>query len=464
MDVDRRTVLIVAILTSFIVPFMVSSVNIALPSIGKEFEVNAILLGWITTAYIIASAMFTVPFGRLADIYGRRKFFILGLLGYALSSFLCAFPSSPYLLIVFRVLQGIAGSMIFATNIAILTSVYPPVERGRVLGLSVSSTYAGLSLGPFLGGYLTYCMGWRSIFLIGALLSSLLALLAFRKIRREWSEAKGESFDLLGFGLYAGLIVCLMYGFSHVLSGSGKMLLLAGLLMLLLFFWWESKVKDPMLDVSLLKSNRVFTFSSLAALIHYSATFAVTFLLSLYLQYIKGLDPHFAGLVLLFQPLMMSILSPFAGKLSDRVEPRIIASSGMAITAIGLFLLSFIGKDTETKFVISSLVVLGIGFAFFSSPNTSAIMGSVERKLYGVASGMVATMRFLGQMLSMGIVMLIFSLYIGRSQIGPDNYSQFLLSLRQSFLIFTGLCLLAILASLARGNLRVAEGGECDEG
>lgn len=458
---NKRTILLIAVLTSFIIPFMVSSINVALPTIGREFKMDAILLNWIATAYIITSAVFTIPFGRIADIYGRRRVFLSGLLFYAISSFLCGMPKTPYFLITFRVLQGIGGAMIFATNIAILTSVFPSRDRGKILGISVASTYSGMSLGPFIGGYMTHYLGWRSIFFVGSALSLLSAILAFRKVKEEWAEAKNENFDWLGSLLYAFLIVFIMYGFSRVPDISGFMLLTFGCVALISFILWESRVKCPLLDISLFRNNRVFAFSSLAALIHYSATFAVTFLLSLYLQYIKGLNPQVAGSVIIFQPLMMALFSPIAGKLSDRVEPRIIASFGMGITALGIFLLSFLKEHTALNYVIISLIVLGFGFAFFSSPNTSAIMGSVERRLYGVASGMVATMRFIGQMFSMGIVMLIFSLYIGRVQITPDKYSSFLLSLKTSFLIFTFLCLGAILASIARGNLRVDGGNEC---
>ncbi|MCS7233323.1 MAG: MFS transporter [Synergistetes bacterium] len=460
IQVNKRAILLIAVLTSFIIPFMVSSINIALPTIGREFKMDAILLNWVATAYIISCAVFTVPFGRIADIYGRRKIFLMGLLFYAVFSFLCGTPKDPYFLIVFRILQGIGGAMIFATNIAILTSVFPSRERGKVLGINVASTYSGMSLGPFIGGYLTYCIGWRSIFFIGFALTLLSAFLAFRKVKGEWAEAKNESFDKMGFLLYAFLIVSLMSGFSRVPDISGFALLALGCGIFIFFVLWESRVKYPLLDISLFKSNRVFAFSSLAALIHYSATFAVTFLLSLYLQYIKGLNPRFAGSIIIFQPLMMALFSPIAGRLSDRIEPRIIASFGMGITALGVFLLSFLKEGTAINYIIVSLIVLGFGFAFFSSPNTSAIMGSVERRFYGVASGMVATMRLLGQMFSMGIVMLIFSIYIGRVQITPDKYLSFILSLKTSFLVFTVLCLAAISASLARGNLRVDQ--RCD--
>lgn len=451
----RKTILLIAVLTSFIIPFMVSSINVALPTIGREFKMDAILLNWVATAYIIASAIFTIPFGKVADIYGRKKIFLLGLLLYAIFSLLCGIPRDPYSLIAFRALQGIGGAMVFATNMAILTSAFPSEERGKVLGISVASTYSGMSLGPFMGGYITYYIGWRSIFFIGFILTFLSFILTFYKIKGEWAEAKDEDFDWIGSMFYALLIILLMCGFSRIPDTCGVILSIIGCLVLVSFVLWESKVKYPLLSMSLFKGNRVFAFSSLAALIHYSATFAVTFLLSLYLQYIKGLNPRVAGSIIIFQPLMMAIFSPIAGRLSDRVEPRIIASFGMSITALGIFLLSFLGEHTALSYIIISLIILGFGFAFFSSPNTSAIMGSVERRLYGVASGVVATMRLLGQMLSMGIVMLVFSLYIGRVQITPDKYPSFLLSLKTSFLIFTILCLAAILASLARGNLRV---------
>ncbi|HEX9899696.1 MAG TPA: MFS transporter, partial [Candidatus Methylomirabilis sp.] len=202
------------------------------------------------------------------------------------------------------------------------------------------------------------------------------------------------------------------------------------------------------------RGNAVFTFSNLAALINYSATFAVTFLLSLYLQYTKGLGPRDAGLILVSQPLVMAAFSPIAGRLSDRIEPRTVASLGMAFTVLGLVLLAFLGEGTPLAFIVATLVILGFGFALFSSPNTNAVMSSVDRRLYGVASATLGTMRLSGQMLSMGIAMLVFALYVGRVRIGAANPASFLYSLKVAFAIFAILCFFGIFASLARGRLK----------
>ncbi|HDL15217.1 MAG TPA: MFS transporter, partial [Euryarchaeota archaeon] len=220
---------------------------------------------------------------------------------------------------------------------------------------------------------------------------------------------------------------------------------------------FEEKAESPVLDMDIFRRNRVFTYSNIAAFISYSATFSVGFLLSLYLQYIKGLSPQDTGFVLLSQPFIMTVFSPYAGKLSDRIEPRKIASLGMAITTIGISLLILLDKNTSLEFIILSIVILGFGFALFSSPNTNAIMSSVEKKFYGVASATRGTMRLTGQMLSMGIVMLIFSLYIGRVQITPGNYLAFLKSTRIIFLIFTLLCILGIYISLKTGDSVISE-------
>jgi MFS family permease len=212
----------------------------------------------------------------------------------------------------------------------------------------------------------------------------------------------------------------------------------------------------PVLNVDLLLRNRPFAFSNLAALINYSATSAVAFLLSLYLREVRALDATEAGLVLLAQPVVQSALSPVAGWLSDRIEPRIVASVGMGFTALGLFTFVFIGPATPMWAVVIRLAILGFGFALFSSPNMNAIMGSVERRLYGVASGMLGTMRLMGQTFSQGVVTLLFALYIGRVEIAPENYDLFLTSAQVAFGIFAVLCAFGILASLTRGKIREA--------
>lgn len=452
--VSKRTALLVTSLAAFLTPFMASSINIALPSIGKEFLMDTVLLSWVATSYLLAAAIFLVPFGKIADIYGRKKIFLYGILTYTLSSFLSVVSPSSTALICFRVLQGIGSAMIFGTGVAIVISVFPAGERGKALGIIVAASYLGLSLGPFLGGFLTQHFGWRSVFLANVPLGLIIIIFVFLKLKGEWAEARGEKFDFIGSIIYSISLVAIMYGFSILPSMSGLWLALIGILVVLLFVRWEIKAENPVLDINLFRNNKVFAFSNLAALINYSATFAVAFFLSLYLQYIKALSPQSAGLILTFQPVVMVIFSPFAGKLSDRFEPRIIASIGMALTDISLLLFVFLNVKTSLEFVVVGLILLGLGLALFSSPNTNAVMSSVERRIYGVASATVGTMRMIGMTLSMGLAMLIFAIYIGKVQITPKYYSLFLTSTKTAFIIFAALCFGGIFASLARGKVR----------
>lgn len=454
MLTSKRLALLVAALGSFASSFMASSVNIALPSIGMEFAIDAVLLSWVTTSYVLALAMLLVPFGRLGDIYGRKKLFVYGTSLFALSSLLSALSSSAAMLVSFRALQGVGGAMFIGAIVAILTSVFPTEERGEAFGANVAAVYLGLSLGPFLGGVLTQNFGWRSVFLAGVPPGLAASLLSSLKLKGEWVGDKGKAFDFAGSALYSLSLLALIYGFSSLPSALAARLIFAGALGILAFVWWESKVGSPVLDLSLFRGNRPFSFSNLAALIGYTSTFAVTFLLSLYLQYVKGLTPQTAGLILISQPVMMATFSPLAGKLSDRVEPRDVSSIGIGLTAASLLALTFLNEKTSLKLIIASLILLGLGFAFFSSPNTNAAMASVERKFYGVAAAALGTMRSAGQTLSMGVATLMLATYLGRVQITPAHYSAFLEGVNAAFAVFAALCFAGALVSIARGKTR----------
>lgn len=448
----RRTALTVSMLSGFLTPFMASSMNVAMPFIGREFGLSAVTLGWVLTAYILAAAMLLVPFGRLADLVGRKRIYSLGLSLDIAGAVLGAAASSESLLILARVVQGVGGAMIFGTGVAILTSVYPPESRGRALGWNTAATYTGLSLGPVLGGFIVHALGWRSVFLATIPIAATALVLATVRLKGEWADARGERFDLTGSAVFGAGLVSLMYGFSRLPSPLGLALTAAGALALAGFVVFELRIPAPLLDLRLFRHNRIFAFSNLAALVNYSSTWAVGFLLSLYLQYIKGLPPHRAGLVLIAQPVVMALSSPFAGKLSDRTQPRVIASAGMALTAAALLVFGFLRPDTSFGVLVGGLAVLGLGFGLFSSPNTNAVMGSVEKRFYGVASATLGTMRLSGQMMSAGVTMLIFSLYLGRSPIVPDLYPVFLVAVRAAFVLYALLCALGVFASLARGD------------
>jgi len=451
---SRVATLLATTLASFLTPLMGSSINVALPSIGKELRMDAILLGWVATSYLLASSMTLVPIGRLADIYGRKRIFTYGVVTFVVSSALTALSQSAAMLIGFRVLQGIGGAMLFATAVAILTSVFPPEQRGRVLGINAAAVYAGLSVGPFVGGLLTQHLGWRSIFWLNVPLGLIVLAFALWKLHGEWAEARGERLDIVGSAVYGLSLVAVMYGFTRLPDISGGGLILLGAIGAVAFVRWEMKVNSPVLNIALFRSNTIFAMSSLAALINYSATFAVGFLISLYLQYIKDFSPQTAGIVLVTAPVVQAVFSPLAGRLSDRVEPRLIASIGMALSAAGLVPFIFLTKDSGLVFIIASLAVIGFGFALFASPNTNAVMSSVERRYYGVAAAVLATVRQIGMTFSLGIVMLVFAVYLGRVQITPEYHAVFLTSLNIAFIIFAVLCFLGIFASLARGKVR----------
>ena len=305
---------------------------------------------------------------------------------FTFASFAMVFSVSPSMIILLRVVQGIGAALIFGTSVAILTSVTPPGERGKALGIYTTAVYLGLSMGPFLGGFLTTSFGWRSIFLVNVPVGILILAIVRTKLEGEWADARGESFDISGALLYGLALVCVMFGFSLLPDVSGMVLVAAGTLVLATFLWWEHRTPSPLINLSLFLKNRVFAFSNLAALINYSATFSVTFFLSFYLQYIRGFSPAVAGTILVTQPVVQAVFSSYAGRLSDRIEPGRIASAGMTMTAVGLFLLSLLSADTPLTYLIGTLILLGLGFAFFSSPNTNAIMNSVAKPYYGVAS------------------------------------------------------------------------------
>ncbi|MCL2320206.1 MAG: MFS transporter, partial [Treponema sp.] len=407
---------------------------------------------WIVSSYTLSMAIFLLPFGRIGDIIGRKKIYFSGILLFIVSSFLIIFSWNPMMMILLRIMQGFSGAMIFSTSMAIVTPVFEPGERGKAMGITVTSTYLGISLGPVLGGLLTQYLGWRSIFysIIPFLIAAL--VLIKLKIKAEWAEASGEKFDWKGSLAYGIGLFCFMYGLSKIPAPLALVSLAAGLLLTALFVFIEIKTASPVFEVGLFLKNRTYAFSSLAALINYAATSAVGFFMSLYLQYLKGFDARIAGLVMISQPLAMTLLSPLAGKLSDKINPGIIASAGMGIISVVLVLFCFINENMSTPYLVALLVMLGAGFGLFSAPNQNAIMSSVEKKHLGTASGVLGTMRTIGQMMSMSIAMLLLSFHVGNEAITVSNYPALIAAIRSGFLVFAVLSAFGIFASLARNK------------
>lgn len=449
----KKFIVIVTALASFMTAFMGSAINIALPVIGKDFNISAVFLSWLATSYLLTTAVLLIPIGKLSDIYGRAKFLKIGTVIFSIGSLLCGLSDSGIMLLIFRLFQGVGSSMIFTTSMAILVSAFPVNERGKVIGINLTSVYTGLSTGPFLGGLISQYFGWKYIFYFNFVLGIATALLLLFYLKAEWKETGKEKFDLFGSAIYVISLTLVMLGLTFLPGLSGITLLVSGIVFLFLFFKSEEKKENPVFNVRAFKTSRTFTFSNLSALINYSATFAIGFLMSLYLQNVKGLQTRDAGMILITQPLMMAIFSPLAGRISDKIEPQKVASIGMALLTVGLIIFTFISQDFSLGLIIFNLALIGFGFALFSSPNMNAIMSSIDKKYYGVASSTLASMRMVGQMFSMGIVIVVFSLFIGKAEISRVNQTEFLYCLKLLFILFSILCFLGIFASLARGKI-----------
>jgi len=447
-----RAALWVSMIGSFFTPFMGASINIALPEIGQDLDMNAIMLSWVASSFILASSMVLVPVGRIADIIGRKRVYFTGIIIFTLATLLCSISFSGTMLIVSRAIQGFGGALMFTTSLALVLSVYPKEKRGRAVGYVTATVYVGLALGPSLGGVLTQYFGWRSLFFLNIPPGLAIIFIIVRYLKGEWAEAKGEKFDIKGAFFYASGILFLIYGLTRMPDIQAIGLVTTGIILLIIFIVIQLKISQPLINISLLIKNRAFAYSNLAALINYAATFGVGFLLSIYLQYVKGFSPRDAGLILVSQPVMMACISPFAGRLSDKINPGILASIGMTISVAGLTIISFAGQQTSIITFIISLSVLGCGFGLFSSPNTNAVMSAVDKKDLGIASATLGTMRLLGQMLSMVIVMLAINLIIGKLKLSAEISDKIIKVVKHSFYLFSLLCFLGIFASLARGK------------
>jgi EmrB/QacA subfamily drug resistance transporter len=456
MSFTRKQISILAIvsITSFMGTFLISSVNIALPEIEKSFNLNAVQLSWVVTSFLLSSAMFLLPAGRLSDLTGVRKFYKFGIIVFTLSSIASGFAPNGVWLIIFRFIQGIGAALTSTTGPAILVSAFTPQNRGRVLGFSVAAVYLGLAFGPFFGGIITQYAGWRTLFYISSVIGVLVALISFKFLGKdEILSIEKQKISFAGTMFYMPGLFAMVYGSSQIPSLIGWILLSSGLIALVIFWIIESKSSFPVFETKLFTKNRLFAFSNIAAMINYSATFAIVFLLSLYLQKIKALSPRDAGMILIAQPIVMAALSPVAGRLSDKIQPRFLATAGMSICTAGLAAFAFLTPTSPIWLIVCLLIIMGLGFAMFSSPNMSTIMGSVEKSQYGLASGTSATMRVLGQITSMTIVTLFFAILFENHAVKTVPANVFMHAVKWGFVSFTIISAAGIYFSFARGKV-----------
>ena len=453
----RRAVITVVVITAFITTFTGSALNLSIPDIGSQFGASAGRMGWLVSGYTLSVAAFSVPFGRLADITSRRNVLIAGIALFVACCIAALLSGSMAMLLISRVMQGVGAAMIFSTNTAVLISAFPGEQRGRALGYSLASTYVGLSAGPVIGGALNHNFGWRSIFVfigilgVVALAAALMKLPAEKRTEPHAPGAGRRSFDAAGNVIYMISIFLLMYGLSE--AGNGAVYIAvaaAGAAAGIIFVSHEMKSADPVVDIRLFRENKGYAFSNLSAMLNYGATFAISYLISIYLQVVMGYSSQTAGLIMIFQPLIMALLSPVAGRLSDRFSPFRMSTLGMALCAAGTFMFICTGLQTHLGFIIAALVVTGLGFAMFSSPNTNAVMSCVEKEDYGVASSILATMRSIGHTFSMVIVTITVTVLASDMALADVPADVLIKVIRVSFIVFTAICIAGVFISLKR--------------
>ena len=443
-------------LASTLAPFMGSSYNLALPDISVAFSMKAVTLTWFNTGYLLATAIFQIPFARMADMFGRKKFFIVGLLGVSLTTLISPLAPNAIVFIALRFFSGVASAMTFATSMAILMVVIPPALRAKAIAVNTTFVYGALAAGPIVGGFMVEHLGWQSLFFLSAFMAFGVTVLAFAFMKGEWITAAGEKFDYLGSLLYALGLSGVIYGFTKLPHLIGFTFIALGSLFFIIFICYEKQAKAPVLNIRLFSTNRIFLFATLAALINYSANSSTIFMLSLYLRYIKGYEASFAGIILISQALVQSFAAMSTGRLSARIAPSTLATIGMLITAAGLLGMVFVDETSPIWMIIVLLAFLGGGFGIFSSPNMNVIMSSVDKASYGQASATTGTARLTGQSFSMGISAMCISFFVGNREIVPELFGEFMQSFRLSFIVFAALCFVGVYASLMKNKyLRV---------
>ena len=449
---EKSSVIYVSVITSFITTFMGSALNLSVPALEKEFHVSAGTVSWVITIYMLTCASFAVPFGRLGDRVERRRILYMGILIFSISSAAAVFSAGIGFFLAARIMQGIGASMIFSTNIAILVGAFDEDMRGKVLGYSTCATYVGLSAGPVAGGILNYNFGWRSVFIATAIVSAVAFCVAFFRLPySKKTEFERKPADLAGNILFVISVILLMYGISSLRQGRVSLFILgSGIASFIVFIYRESKARNPLVDLKIFRDNPSFLLLNLAAMINYGANFVMSYMLSVYLQIIKGMTSQLAGVILVTNTAVMAVLSPYMGKLSDRLSPSKLSALGMSDCAASLFIFSGLTQDTFTVKIIFTLALSGAGLALFSAPNTNAVMSCVKKEDYGVASSILSTMRSMGHSSAMALATAIIGLYMGTESMTSAQPDSIMTTVHVIFSLFAALCILGIFMAIRR--------------
>lgn len=452
----ENIVLIISTVASFFTVFLSSAVMIAVPSLASEFAMNNIIQNWVTMIFFFVVAIFTIPVGQVSGKFGLKKSMVFGSILYIVGSAIAIFSVSSEMFLLCRIAQGIGVAFLNVASMAMVVSAFKPQDRGKAIGINVTGVYLATSLSPVIGGFLNHNFGWRSIFIITIPFLLVMLVLLITKVNKEWVTMAEVPLDIKGSIIYSIGVVLFIYGFTRLNETLGLILTVIGIIVLIGFVLVELREKYPVFDVKFFK-NPKFSSANFAALCAYLATFAVITIVNYHLQYIRGFDSQMAGLILLVAPLIQVIMSPISGRLSDKYNPQKLAATGMFFGALSLGMLSTLNNSTPLWFLVLAMIFHGLGFGIFSSPNTNAIMGSVPPKDTPVASASVATMRVIGQTMSMGMLTLVFAFIMGNVPMVEQYFPLLIKSSQTTCLICMCLCIASIFASLVGINVRNKE-------
>lgn len=449
---ERRMVLLACCFAGFITPLLSTMMNLSLVNIGQEFGAGSHQLAYVNTAFLLSSVVFMVPMAKVGDIVGKKRIFMTGVAVIAVTCLVAPFSPDFWFLIACRAVMGLGSACIVTTSVSMITDVFPHENRGGAIGLQTMCVYIGLAAGPVVGGLLNDAFGWHSLFYIIVPIA-VVAVVCMMAFRSEIRPDEGGRFDSKGSVLYGIAIFLSMGGMINLPETWAYAMLVVGVLFLAVFVWSQLRTPHHLLNVRLFK-GRVFSGSCLATFMNYASSYSISYFLALYLQSIGNLTATEAGMLMLVQPAIQAVLTPYFGRLSDRLaDKRILPTVGLVISAFGIATILTYGVGTPLSTVVVTQIIIGIGFSMFSAPNTSIIMGSVDPRETGEASAMVAVMRQTGMMVSMGIAMLFISMIMGSADdIVPGTYGSFIEVLRCSFAVCTVACILGAAVSMMRGR------------
>lgn len=444
-------VVLVGSLASFMAAYTSNAVTMALPELARVFHLSNILQNWTINLYLLTMAVLSVPFGKICAQKGLKKLFFYGALVFFIGTAGIIMAANTEMLLLFRFIQAIGSAAIFVSSVSMIVKAVPNNQRGRALGINIASVYIGLSLAPVLGGSLTYNFGWESIFAITLPVSFIVVVLTYLKIKEEWKLDANDPIDIKGSIFYGIGISAFMYGFTELHTLTGQAITAVGVIFLIIFIYYELKQKYPIFNVRLYKNHK-FLSSNIASVISYISIFSVSTIINYHFQYILGWNAQMTGLILISMPVMQAIVTPQSGKLSDLINPQKLSALGMGLATIAILILTTMDDSTSVYIIIIALMIGGVGYGLFSSPNTNTIMSSVPPNETTMASAAVATMRVIGQTLSIGILTVIFAFVMGNVAITPSVYPQLGESCHLALICSTILGVISVLASLVGMN------------